>query len=229
MTQEKLVSNPLAEIHKILQFLGLSAELYNWDTIDTKGLASNSSYNELSGKGQVDNVGITGASIGNYARMLSRDQIHTLDALFQPYLMKYGYESSFAGKMSKTMVRNLLELFARYYPKYRYSQKPLMARLLRDHTERYLGALKRDISGPPTGKYPVDDEIMVLKKRVKSLAEGNSVLSARVQRMQARNVALQKKVAAVTTKKQTVVHQKEALRKENEALLQRSSELQKDV
>ena len=204
---ERLVADPTSEILRILNFVGLSSEDYNWDVINGDTLPSNSSYNALSGKGQLDRTGISKSSVGVFRKMLSPELIRLAEAVFSPYMAKYGYQLASSGKLDESTLGRLAEIFLRYYPTYRFSRKPLAARLRKEYPsetiERVLqnggkGKLSNDRIDRQTGT--LLHEISRLTERNKALLKRNRELGEKIQSMNARNLSLQKRNAALSAK-----------------------------
>lgn len=88
---EKLVTNPISELEKILDFLNLDKEQFNWESITGNDVSQNSSFGKGSGKKLISNTGINLKSIGNYKNHLSFAQRYFVERLLEEYMGRFGY------------------------------------------------------------------------------------------------------------------------------------------
>jgi FtsZ-binding cell division protein ZapB len=201
---EDVINNSSREIKNILSFLELSDDVYNWGAIESDTMASNSSYNALQGKGFVKETGIHSDSIGRYKAILSKEQVELVEGLFFPYLKMFGYSYSISSKehLSKSMVTRLLNLFASYEGKYRYSKEPLFRRLLMNNTLSELQSIQDEMgSVAEVARYgALKNRNIALNKRALSMQERNKALQERNKALQERNTALQGKVEVLNGK-----------------------------
>lgn len=88
---EDMVHEPEAQMHGILEFLGLDAKQYRWDLLSGQDIGSNSSYLDHRGKGWQKGGGIRSDSIGRFADVLSAEQVNLVEMLLAPMMESLGY------------------------------------------------------------------------------------------------------------------------------------------
>ena len=213
---EDVVNNCSKEIKRILAFLGLPNDIYNWETIESDSMASNSSYNCLQGKGFVKDTGIHSGSIGKYKDRLTREQTSMVEWLFQPYMemFKYDYQFSTGAHLTRNMVEKILSLFSSYSSKYRYSDGALYRRLLMSNTDAELKEIRDEL-----GNVAVVDRLSALKDRNKALQE-------RSEAMLKRNKALQERAEVLLNKNKALQGRNEAMFSRNKILQDKNEVLQ---
>lgn len=85
---ESLVASPKKVISEVLYFLDLDVERYDFSTIDSGRVSSNSSFNSSKGKFLVKNEGISKANVGRYKTHLSIEFDKLISTLFNSFLFK---------------------------------------------------------------------------------------------------------------------------------------------
>jgi hypothetical protein len=92
---EDLVADPAAQVQAILDFAGLDPAGYDFASLDSPSIPSNSSFNEKAGTDFVPDQGITRASIGRHRGAVDESTAQLVDLLCAPILEEHGYAPAF--------------------------------------------------------------------------------------------------------------------------------------
>jgi len=93
---EDLVTDPAAHLRVILDFAGLDPAGYDFASVDSPSIPSNSSFNEKAGTDFVPDQGITRANVGRHRGAVDEPTARMIEVLCAPILAQHGYAPAFA-------------------------------------------------------------------------------------------------------------------------------------
>ncbi len=96
---EDLVADQRGQMERVLTFLDLDPNAYDWASVD-KGLLSNSSFGDDAPGGRVKVVSGVAAAASRYKRYLSASEVQMVELLTAPVMRRFGYAPEDHGDLS---------------------------------------------------------------------------------------------------------------------------------
>ncbi|MCF8482116.1 MAG: sulfotransferase [Rhodospirillum sp.] len=143
---EALVSDPASEMSKVLGFLGLESDGYDWDVLGGSEIPSTSIYGESHGTGFTKDQDITTGNVDRFSGHLQPFDIYCIERLFQAHMVRYGYplsnipvESDFEERFQYVFLPTLLHTSQSQG----FSIDGLLSLGLIEHAELYMRDIER--------------------------------------------------------------------------------------
>lgn len=93
---EDLVTDPATHLRTVVDFAGLDPAGYDFASLDSPSIPSNSSFNEKAGTDFVPDQGITRANVGRHRGQVDEPTARMIEVLCAPILAQHGYVPIFA-------------------------------------------------------------------------------------------------------------------------------------